>query len=57
MQLGGDSMQLEFSANGQTLTRTDKNKPVENSRGYLKAHFTLTDDYQGLISAYFKSCK
>ena len=47
-------MILKFIINGQTLTRIDTEKPVENSRGYLKAHFALPTEYSGTISAYFK---
>ena len=46
-------MQLEFSVKGQMLKRTDAEKPVTNSRGYLKARFVLPDEYTGTITANF----
>jgi hypothetical protein len=46
--------QLEFIIQGQILKRVDSIKLVENSRGYVKAHFALPSDYSGTISAYFK---
>lgn len=48
-------MQLEFAVVNQTLTWTNKElRPVENSRGYLKAHFKLPTEYNGTITALFK---
>lgn len=46
-------MQLEFIVTAQTLKRTDSQKPVANSRGYLKAHFKLPMEYTGTITAVF----
>jgi hypothetical protein len=58
-QKEGEAMQLEFIISGQTLERkpSDKQIPVSNSRGYLKAHFALTAEFKGLVSAYFKIYK
>ena len=48
-------MQLNFKVIGQTLTWENPSiKPVANSRGYLKAHFNLPEEYIGLVAAHFK---
>ena len=46
-------MQLEFIVTAQTLKRADSQKPVANSRGYLKTHFKLPIEYTGTITAVF----
>lgn len=47
-------MQLEFTITNQTLKRTDTQKVVENSAGYLTAHFDLPSEYSGVVAAYFR---
>lgn len=47
-------MQLEFVIDGQLLKRTDTNRVIAGSMGYLKAHFIIPEEYTGTISVYFK---
>ena len=42
-------MDISFSINGQTITRTDKNNVVSGSKNYLFAAFIFSDDWAGLI--------
>lgn len=48
-------MQIEFTATNQSLRRIDKKRVVENSENYLYAHFTLSNDYNGIINAHFRT--
>lgn len=41
-------MTLEFKVNRQDLIRLDNQKVVEKSINYLYAHFTFSDDWEGL---------
>lgn len=43
-------MLLKFVIEGQILKRTDKNIPVANSRGYLRAYVDLPEEYKGTIT-------
>lgn len=48
------SAQLHFEVNHQIITRTDKSKPVADSKNYLYAHFDfLTEDWTGIITIIF----
>lgn len=47
-------MQLEFIVNSQIITREDKERPVENSQGFLYAHFEFSEEWENLKKkAYF----
>lgn len=41
-------MQLKFEIKNQRIARTDTEKPVAGSAGYLTALFTFSDDWTGL---------
>mgnify|MGYP000094016341 CR=1 FL=1 len=43
-------MLLKFVIEGQILKRTDKNIPVANSKGYLRAFVDLPEEYKGTIT-------
>lgn len=45
-------MQLEFKATSQIITRLDNEKPVENSQGYLYAHFEFSEDWNVVDEKY-----
>lgn len=45
-------MQLEFKATSQIITRLDNEKPVENSQGYLYAHFDFSEDWNVVDEKY-----
>lgn len=42
-------MQLKFTVQNQRIIRTDTEKPVAGSVGYLTALFTFSEDWAGLI--------
>ena len=42
-------MDISFSINNQTITRTDKNNVVSGSKNYLFAAFTFSDDWKNKI--------
>ncbi len=44
---------LEFNVNNQIIMRKDEFRVVADSRDYLKATFTLTDEWQGQVVAVF----
>ena len=41
-------MTLEFKVTNQTITRLDNKQVVENSMGYLFAHFTFSEEWVGV---------
>lgn len=47
-------MNISFEVTNQIIKRTDENKVVADSRNYLSAEFTFTDEWQGTITAVFK---
>lgn len=44
---------LEFEVKNQKIKRTDNSEVVADSKNYLKAHFTLSDEWVGDITAIF----
>ena len=44
---------LKFDVQNQTIERTDTFRAVADSKNYLKAEFTLTEEWQGGITAVF----
>lgn len=42
-------MQLQFTVQNQRITRTDTEKPVAGSVGYLTAAFVFSDDWDDLV--------
>ena len=44
---------LEFEVVNQKIKRTDNFEVVADSRNYLKAHFTFSDEWVGGITAIF----
>ena len=44
---------LQFKVSNQTIERTDNFEVVADSRNYLKAHFTFSDEWSGDITAIF----
>ncbi len=44
---------LEFEVKNQVIKRKDNFKVVADSRNYLKAHFTFSDEWVGNITAIF----
>ncbi|MBE7032001.1 MAG: hypothetical protein E7401_03455 [Ruminococcaceae bacterium] len=44
---------LEFKITNQTIERIDNFEVVADSRNYLKAHFTFSDEWEGDITAIF----
>ena len=47
-------MILNFDVKKQIITRTDQNQVVANSKNYLKAKFSFTEEWQGKKTALFK---
>jgi len=41
-------MELQFNVNQQSITRTDVQLPIANSKNYLTAKFTFTSDWNGI---------
>ena len=46
-------MQINFNIDKQSITRTDSNKPVENSKNYLIAKFTFSSDWDNTTKVLF----
>ena len=47
-------MNLSFEVTNQSIRRTDKNTVVADSKNYLYATFTFSDEWQGVKTAIFK---
>lgn len=47
-------MNLSFEVTNQLIRRTDKNTVVADSKNYLYAQFTFSDEWQGAKTAIFK---
>lgn len=47
-------MILKFNVNNQTIKRLDANKVVSDSRNYLHASFSFSEEWKGLKTAIFK---
>ena len=45
---------LEFVVKGQNISRVDSENIVADSKNYLKAHFTFSNEWQGIKTAIFK---
>lgn len=51
--MNNNIMQINFSIDKQSITRTDSNKPVENSKNYLIAKFTFSSDWDNTTKVLF----
>ena len=47
-------MLLSFKITKQIISRTDREKPVADSKNYLRAAFDLPSDWEGAVTAVFK---
>ena len=47
-------MLLSFKITKQIISRTDREKPVADSKNYLRAAFDLPADWEGVVTAVFK---
>ena len=47
-------MLLSFKIKKQIISRTDREKPVADSKNYLRAAFDLPSDWEGVVTAVFK---
>ena len=49
----GEKVMLEFKVDGQKLERTDNTFVVSDSKNYLTAQFTLSEEWTGEVTAVF----